>query len=465
MEEMKMEGVSKSPALSRIESILDENSFVELFSLVTRRNTDFNALLNEGSGGNDGVITGHGLINGELCFVFAQDPSVMKGSIGEMHAKKIRDLFDMALKVGAPIVGILDSSGIRLSESLDSIEAVGSIIRKITDLKGRSVFYTVVCGQAGGGVSAIAALSDFCFAAEGSSLFVNSPDAIPGNSAAKNDTSSPSFQFENTGVVDGTGTLEEIATSLRALFSMIPGSDREGGRMDDPEDDLNRAASGISEKRSDIRAFATEIADRNLFSETKAGFAPNAVTGFIKLGGQTVGVAGISADKDGNYPICANGAEKIADFVNFCDSFGIPVLSLVNCDGFKRTEENEKNLPGALASLSYAFAQSAVPKVTVLLNKAYGTGYLFFSSKSTGADVVYAYEDTDIASMDPSKAGSLVSEELGTDSAKATAEFSEKQCGAKNAARHGYVDRILEFVDTRKYLIAAFDMLATKEEF
>ncbi len=460
-----MEGVSKSPALSRIESILDENSFVELFSLVTRRNTDFNALLNEGSGNNDGVITGHGLINGELCFVFAQDPSVMKGSIGEMHAKKIRDLFDTALKVGAPVVGILDSSGIRLSESLDSIEAVGSIIKKITEIKGRSVFYTVICGKAGGGASAIASLSDFCFMAEGSSLFVNSPDSIPGNSAAKNDLSAPDYQYKNTGVVDGTGTLQEIASSLRQLFSMIPGCDREGGRMDDPEDDLNRAAAGISEKRSDIRAYAAEIADRNIFVETKGGFAPSAVTGFIKLGGQTVGVAGNSADPDGNYPLCARGAEKLADFVNFCDSFGIPVLSLVNCDGFKRTEESERDLPGALASLSYAFAESSVPKVSVLLNKAYGTGYLFLSAKSTGADVVYAYEDTDIASMDPSKAGALVAEELGTDASAAGKEFSEKQCGAVNAARHGFVDRILDFADTRKYLIAAFDMLATKEEY
>ncbi len=448
----------KSQALSRIESILDDASFVELQALVTARSTDFGESEQAPS---DGVVIGHGQIDGDLVFIYAQDPSVKNGSIGEMHAKKILSVYDMARKVGAPVIGLLDSTGIRLTESVDALEAVAAIVKKASDCKGEIPEITAVYGTCGGGLSVLASVSDFTFMTKDSRLFVNSPDTIPGNSKEKCDTASAEFQASSTGVVDDYGTEAEVAEAIRSLISVLPSSDREGGRLEEEyTDDLNRAAEGIADKRTDIAAFATEIGDSREFVETKKHFAPTMVTGFIRLGGQTVGVVGNSACKEGRFFLTADGVYKAADFVNYCDSMSIPVLSLINAEGYQKSVEAEKSLPGALAALAYAFAEAETPKVSVYLTKAVGTSFLFMDAKSLGADLVFAYSDTEIASMAPADAAKLLSKD-GLDAAT----FEEKECGAANAARRGYVDRLLTFPDTRKYLISAFDMLATKEAF
>ncbi len=448
----------KSLALSRIESILDDASFVEMQALVTARSTDFGEAEEAPS---DGVVIGHGQIDGDLVFIYAQDPAVKNGSIGEMHAKKILSVYDMARKVGAPVIGLLDSTGIRLTESVDALEAIAAIVKKASDCKGEIPEITAVYGSCGGGLSVLTAISDFTFMTKDSRLFINTPDTIPGNSKEACDTASAAFQAESTGAVDDFGTEAEVAETIRDLIGILPSSDREGGRIEEEyTDDLNRAAEGLSDKLTDIAAYAAEIADGRVFVETKKHFAKTMVTGFIRLGGQTVGVVGNSACEKGHFFLTADGVYKAADFVNYCDSMSIPVLSLINAEGYQRKVEAEKNLPGALAALAYAFAEADTPKVSVYLKKAVGTSFLFMDAKSLGSDLVFAYSDTEIAPMAPADAAKLLSAD-GFDAAA----FEAKDCGAANAARRGYIDRILTYPDTRKYLISAFDMLATKEAF
>ena len=340
----------KSPALSRIEGILDDASFVELQALVTSRSTDFGG--NEKSEPSDGVVIGHGQIDGQLVFIYAQDPSVKNGSIGEMHAKKIRNIYDLARKTGAPVIGLIDSTGIRLTESVDALEAVASIVKKAADCKDEIPVITAVYGNCGGGLSVLCSVSDFAFMTKDAHLYLNSPDTIEGNFRDKCDTSSAEFQAEHTGVVDDFGTEEEVAAKIRELISIIPSADREGGRLDDCTDDLNRAAEDLSAKTADIAAFAAEIADGHVFVEVKKHYAKTMTAGFLQLGGQTVGVVGNGANADGKLLLDYNGVYKAADFVNYCDSMNITVLSgcpflrlrrIYYTQGFPLPQEGHRN--------------------------------------------------------------------------------------------------------------------------
>ena len=246
-------GNDLNQAQARINALLDDNSFVELQSLVVARNTDFN--LDAKKEPSDGVIIGHGLVDGTLVFVFSQNAEVLGGTIGEMHAKKILSLYDMALKVGAPVIGFIDCGGVRLQESFDALESLGAVIERAADVKGVIPQLICVAGQCGGGLSVLPAIADFTFMVDGASLFVNSPDTITGNDK---DTSSAKFQFEEAGTVDMYGSLEEVVASMRQVISMIPND------IVEATDDLNRASEGLDSKVSDAAAIATEIADNSI---------------------------------------------------------------------------------------------------------------------------------------------------------------------------------------------------------
>ena len=253
-------GNDLNQAQARINALLDDNSFVELQSLVVARNTDFN--LDAKKEPSDGVIIGHGLVDGTLVFVFSQNAEVLGGTIGEMHAKKILSLYDMALKVGAPVIGFIDCGGVRLQESFDALESLGAVIERAADVKGVIPQLICVAGQCGGGLSVLPAIADFTFMVDGASLFVNSPDTT-GNDK---DTSSAKFQFEEAGTVDMYGSLEEVVASMRQVISMIPND------IVEATDDLNRASEGLDSKVSDAAAIATEIADNREFIELKAEY-------------------------------------------------------------------------------------------------------------------------------------------------------------------------------------------------
>lgn len=452
------EGLNSS-AILRLENLLDEDSFVELGSLITARVTDFN--LNPKEAPSDGVVTGYGLIDGRLVFVYSQDSSVLNGTIGEMHAKKILNVYDKAMKMGAPVIGLIDCGGVRLQEAFDATEAIGEIIAKACEASGSVPQITGIFGNCGGGLSVLPALSDFAFMTHDAKLFVNSPDAISGNYTEKNDTSSADFQFA-AGNVDGIGNEEEVLNKIRQMVAVLPSSSMDGAFADECLDDLNRGAVGLEEKRDEVAAIASELSDGNVFVETKAGYAKDMVTGFAILNGQTIGVVGNQAIEDGEV-LTAKGAQKAASFVKFCDAYEIPVLSLTNVNAYKACECAEMNLPKALALLSVAFASASVPKINLITKKAGGSAYLFMNGKSLGADLTYAFPDVDMSIMDANLAGGILAGENG-DVSKAAAEFEETQTGLSNAARRGIVDRVVNFADARKYLIAGFDMLFEKSD-
>ena len=441
-------GNDSNQAQARINALLDDNSFVELQSLVTSRNTDFN--LDAKKEPSDGVIIGHGLVDGTLVFVFSQNADVLGGTIGEMHAKKILSVYDMALKVGAPVIGFIDCGGVRLQESFDALEALGSVIERAADVKGVIPQLICVAGNCGGGLSVLPALADFTFMVDGASLFLNSPDAITGNSKEKCDTSSATFQFEEAGTVDVHGSLDEVISSMRQVISMIPND------IVEATDDLNRAAEGLEDKLTDAAAVATELADNRQFIELKAGYAKDMVTGLMKLDGVSIGVVG-NREIDGQAILSAVGCEKAADFVDLCDMYEIPVLSITNVAAFKACTCQERRLPRALALLTQRFVDSSIPKLNLITKQAYGTPYVLMNSKSLGADLVYAFDSSSVGAMEASKAAKLLADE-GVDASTIEKDYASLQDSALTAAAHGHIDRIVSMADARKYIIAGFEM-------
>ncbi len=462
-----------SKASQRIEALLDANSFVEIGALVTARATDFNMKQNETP--SDGVVTGYGVIDGNLVYVYSQDASVMNGSVGEMHAKKIAKLYDLAMKTGAPVIGLIDSAGLRLQEATDALNAFGEIYLKQTLASGIIPQITAIFGTCGGGLGLFPTLTDFTFMEEKKAkLFVNSPNALDGNNISKCDSSSAAFQSEESGIVDVVADEASILAQIRALVGFLPANNEDDAFVDEVTDDLNRVNAELANCVGDTAVALSIIADDNNFFEVKANYAKDMVTGFIRLNGTTIGcVANRSEvyDEEGKAAekfdavLTKKGAEKAADFVSFCDAFNIPVLTLTNVKGYEATMCSEKGIAKAAAKLTYAFANATVPKVNVLIGKAYGTAYVAMNSKAIGADIVMAWPDAEIGAMDAKLAAKIMYEGQGADVInEKAAEYAALQTSVASAAKRGYVDQVVEAADTRKYVIGAFEMLYTKRE-
>ena len=463
-----------SKASQRIAALLDDNSFVEIGGLVTARATDFNLKPNETP--SDGCITGYGVINGNLVYVYSQDASVLNGTIGEMHAKKITNLYDLAMKTGAPVIGLIESAGLRLQEATDALAAFGEIYLKQTMASGVIPQITAVFGTCGGGLGLFPTMTDFTFMEEkNAKLFVNAPNALDGNVITKCDSSSAKFQAEESGIVDVVADEATILEKVRELVSFLPANNEDDASfLEDCTDDLNRVNPEIAGCVGDTSVALSILADDNNFFEVKAGYAKNMVTGFLRLDGVTVGaVANRSeiCDEEGKVAekldavLTAEGCEKAAEFVNFCDAFGIPVLTLTNVKGYEATLASEKTIAKAAAKLTYAFAGATVPKVNVVIGKAFGSAYTVMNSKAIGADITYAWPDAKIGTMDAKLAAKIICD--GQDAAAidaCAAEYEALQTSAESAAQRGYVDQIIEAADTRKYVIGAFEMLFTKRE-
>ena len=280
---------TENSASRRIATLLDEGSFVEIGGAVTARSTTFN--LQEKAAPSDGVITGYGVIDGNLVYVYSQDASVLNGTVGEMHAKKITRLYDLAMKTGAPVIGLVDCAGIRLQEATDALEAFGQIYLKQTLASGVIPQITAIFGTCGGGMAVIPSLTDFTFMeTKNGKLFTNTPNAIPGNDISKCDTSSAKFQSETTGLADGIGTEEEILADIRSLVCMLPSNNEEDSSYEECNDDLNRVCADIANASEDTAIALAQIADNQILVETKKDYAKEMVTGFIRLNGMTVGV-------------------------------------------------------------------------------------------------------------------------------------------------------------------------------
>ncbi len=474
-----MSNSAQTSASSRIQMLLDENSFVEVGAYVTARNTDFNMTDKETPA--DGVVTGYGTIEGRLVYVYSQDASVMGGSMGEMHAKKISNIYAMAMKMGAPVIGLADCAGLRLQEATDALHGFGELYYNQTIASGVIPQISAVFGTCGGGMAVSSAIADFTFMEEKKArLFVNAPNAIDDNYVGKCDTASAAFQSESAGTVDFVGSEAEIAEQIRILVSILPENNRDDLSYANCDDDLNRICEGLEHCVEDTGIALATISDNNFFMEVKKDYDPSMITAFIRLNGNTIGcvanrcaVYGEDGEKAAEYAPVLNskGCRKAAEFVDFCDAFNIPILTLVNVTGYKADKCSEKTMAKSAAKLTYSFANASVPKVTVIIGQAYGTAYLTMASKAIGTDIVYAWPTAAIGMMDATAAAKIMYADEIKESDHAVSLISEKaaeyqdlQSSAQAAARRGYVDDIIKAEETRQRVIAAFEMLFTKRE-
>ena len=464
---------TENSASRRIATLLDEGSFVEIGGAVTARSTTFN--LQEKAAPSDGVITGYGVIDGNLVYVYSQDADVLGGALGEMHAKKIARIYDMAMKMGAPVIGLIDCAGLRLQEATDALEAFGSLYHKQALASGVIPQVTAIFGMCGGGLAVVPGLTDFTFMeAKDGKLFVNSPNALEGNEISKCNTASADYQSKTAGLVDGIGAEAEILGQIRDLVCMLPANNEDDMSYEECTDDLNRICADIANASEDTAIALAQIADNQILVETKKDYAKEMVTGFIRLNGMTVGVvanrskvynAEAEVEAEFDSVLTVDGCKKATDFVNFCDAFSIPVLTLTNVTGFAATVESEKNMASAVAKLTYAFANATVPKVNVIVGKAFGSAYVSMNSKSIGADLVYAWPTAEIGMMDAKLAAQIMYADADAETLnEKAAEYKELQSSPNSAAARGYVDAIIEPADTRIYVIGAFEMLFTKRE-
>ena len=473
-----MGDLAEKKAIARINQIADPGSFVEIGGLVCARSTDYN--LKNFDTASDGVITGYCTVNGCPVYIFSQDSSVLGGTIGEMHSKKICNLYEMAIKTAAPVVGLLDCAGLRLQEATDALNAFGKIYAKQSEASGVVPQVMAIFGNCGGGLSVIPAMADFTFMEENAKLFINSPNTLLGNREDKNPTWSAAFQSEVAGNAHFVGNEASVCAGIRNLLNVLPNNNQYDLSENVCTDDLNRVCDSLAGCVEDAGIALSTLSDSNIFVEVSENYAPEMVTAFIKLNGATVGAVANRTKKYNAQAevifecepcLTTKGAKKAADFVKFCDAFNIPVLTLTNACGFSADMSEEGTLASAVATLVDTFTNASVAKVNVITGKAFGTAYIAMNSKAIGADLTFAWDSAKIGTMDPKDAVMIMyadeikdAEDKNAFITEKTAEYTENQSSAMSAARRGYVDAVINPADTRKHIVAAFEMLYSKSE-
>lgn len=471
----------KMTARERIEFLLDEGSFEEFDKLVVHRSKDFG--LDKQLYPGDGVVTGHGLIDGRNVFVFAQDFTVFGGSLSETHAEKICKVMDLAMKVGAPIIGLNDSGGARIQEGVVSLGGYADIFLRNTLASGVVPQISCIMGPCAGGAVYSPAITDFNIMVKDTSyMFITGPDVIKTvthEEVTKEELGGAVTHNSVSGVAHFAADSDEHALRIvRELFSFIPSNNLEDPpRMEasDPVDrvdpKLNEIVPEASNQPYDIRDVINSVVDDGYFFEVQQMFAPNICVGFARLGGKSVGiVANQPAFLAGVLDIDAS--VKGARFVRFCDCFNIPLITFEDVPGFLPGVSQEHG--GIIthgAKLLYAFAEATVPKVTVITRKAYGGAYCVMASKHIRTDVNFAWPSAEIAVMGAEGAvGILYRRELNDAQDKESArtakiaELQDKFANPYIAAERGFVDEVIEPSQTRPKLIRALSLLENKRD-
>lgn len=459
-------------AKERILTLLDNNSFVEVGALVTKRSTDFN--LQQKEVPSDGVITGYGIIGGKPVYVYAQDVLAMNGTIGEMHAKKIAQIYDLALKVGTPVIGLIDCAGLRLQEATDALAGFGEVYYKQVLASGVIPQITAVFGTCGGGCAVSASLSDFVFMeSKNAKLFVNAPNTILGNNQERCNTASATHMAE-AGVVDFMFDNEtSVLQNVRNLIGILPSNNEDEDSYGECGDDLNRLLPNLGEELEDVSYALKDISDHGFYMEVKQAYAKEMVTAFIRLNGRTVGaianrsmVLNEEAKKLAEFDTTLTSAAcyKAEKFIRICDAYNIPIVTLTNVTGYSANMKDESSIAIAAGKLTYAFANATVPKVNIITKKAYGSSYITMNSKHIGADMVFALEHAEIGTMDAEIAVQIMYPEHTIDRQEKLEEYKALQHDATSAAKRGYVDAIISSDSVRQHIIYAFEMLHTKRE-
>lgn len=470
----------KLTARERIELLLDKGSFTELNKDVELISTNYNLQQKKKPG--DGVITGYGRISNKPVCIYAQDFTFIGGSMGEMHNKKIAEIMQHALTIGCPIIGLLDSGGARIQEGIHGLDTGGLIFKTNTLASGVIPQISVILGPCAGIAVYSPALTDFIFMTKKISyMFITGPDVvktITGENIDLNGLGGPLAHNEKSGVASFiTENEKECFETIKLLLSYLPQNNMENPPVistGDSPDRLNLKLKDIipkdPKKSYDVKEVIEEIIDKNTFLETQPLYAQNAVTGLARLNNQTVGIV---ANQPKIIAGCLdiNSSDKIARFVRFCDSFNIPIINLVDVTGYLPGVNQEHN--GIIrhgAKVLYAYSEATVPKISLVMRKAYGGAYIALVSKDMGFDKVIAWPDAEIAVMGAEQAVSIIhrkelkSDKSGKIKNQKVKEYSEKFLNPKEAAKHGKVDIIAEKKNTRKTLISCLEMLSTKRE-
>ncbi len=468
----------KLTARERIHFLMDEGNFEEIGAFVQHRSSDFGMESQKFLG--DGVVTGYGKVNGRLTFVFSQDFTVFGGSLSETHAEKICKLMDLAMKTGAPVIGLNDSGGARIQEGVVSLGGYADIFYRNTMASGVIPQISAIMGPCAGGAVYSPAITDFILMVEHTSyMFVTGPNVVKTvthEEVSSEDLGGASVHSTKSGVAHFTAPNEiECIQQLKKLLSYVPQNCEEKvpSLAYESGDELRLALADIIPENAnqpyDIRDVISEVADENSFFEVHKNFAENMVVGFARLAGKSIGiVANQPAFLAGVLDI--HSSQKAARFVRFCDCFNIPLLVFEDVPGFlPGTDQEWHAIITNGAKLLYAFCEATVPRVTVITRKAYGGAYDVMNSKHIGADMNFAWPSAEIAVMGAKGAAEIIFKreiDKAKDKGKALAdkekEYAEMFANPYKAAERGFIDEVILPEETRIKLIKAFKMLENK---
>lgn len=471
----KQHASGKMTARERIEKFLDAGSFVELDQFVTHRSVYFG--MDKVEAPAEGVVTGYGTVDGRLVYIYAQDFTVVGGSLGEMHAGKIVKVLEMATTMGAPVIGLNDSGGARIQEGVDALSGFGRIFLKNTLASGVIPQISVIMGPCAGGATYSPALTDFIYMVDKTSkMFITGPQVIKtvtGEEVSAEELGGAMTHNATSGVAHFMAANDEdCMNQIKKLLSYIPSNNLEEAPYCETGDAPERMDAGLitqlpadSNRPYDMKDIIAKVVDNGTYYEVQPYYAQNIITCFARFDGQSVGIIA-------NQPKVMAGcldidaSDKSARFIRFCDAFNIPLVTLVDVPGFlPGTNQEYGGIIRHGAKMLYAYSEATVPKVTVVIRKAYGGAYLAMCSRHLGADQVIAWPSAEIAVMGPAGAANIIfKDETPEERNKKTDEYLENFANPYIAAARGYVDIVIEPQETRPAIINALNMLATKRE-
>ncbi|MFD2214115.1 acyl-CoA carboxylase subunit beta [Metabacillus endolithicus] len=470
----------KLTARERIDLLLDPGSFVEINPFIQHRCNDFG--LSDKTGPGDGVVTGYGKVNGKPIYLFSQDFTVFGGALGEMHAMKIAAVMDLAAKNGTPFVGLNDSGGARIQEGVVSLDGYGQIFYRNTIYSGVIPQISVILGPCAGGAVYSPAITDFVFMVEKTSqMFITGPkviETVTGEKISSEDLGGAKVHNTISGNAHFSGSTEEdVLLQVRNLLSYLPQNNEEKPPVtsvpnsDDYRPDLTDSIPFDAVRPYDVRTVINQVVDEQSFLEVQKDFAKNIVIGLARIKGEVVGLV-CNQPKYMAGGLDIDSSDKAARFIRFCDSFQIPLITFEDVTGFfPGIKQEHGGIIRHGAKILFAYSEATVPKITVILRKAYGGAYVALNSKSIGADLVFAWPNAEIAVMGPQGAANIIFAKEIQESpnpeqtrAEKIEEYRKKFANPYVAASQGMVDDVIDPRDTRIKLTQALEMLRTKKE-